>query len=151
MTYTFKLARRLAGNHRATALAFASSLLLLGCAGGNSLTGSTNPPPSSPVPTGGWLTLQLTTPRSDDGAVQLYISGPGIDSVRVQGYDGYASQSSTAGYLLVTGAITSGTIGQVYVPDLAHTTEYRATVTGAAARSTYALQDLTGYRVALVR
>lgn len=151
MTYTFKLARRLAGNHRGGLSALLVTFLLVGCAGGNSVTGATTPPPAPSGPEGGWLTLQLTTPRSDDGAVQFYITGPGIDSVRVQGYDGYASATGTAGYLLVTGSIASGTVGLVHVPDLSRAVEYRATVTGAAARRTYVLQELAGYRGTLVR
>jgi hypothetical protein len=51
----------------------------------------------------------------------------------------------------VTGAIGSGTVAQVYVPDLARSAEYHATIVAAAARNTYTLQDLTGYRALLVR
>jgi hypothetical protein len=114
----------------------------------NSATTPTTPPPG---PSGGWLTLQLTTPRTDDGAVQFSISGPVIDSVRILSYDGFATIDSGIANLLVTGAIGNGDIARVFVPDLSQTSQYRATVAAVAARSTYALQALDGYRAVLVR
>jgi hypothetical protein len=106
-------------------------------------------PPTTPTP--GWLTVQLDTPRSDDGAVQFLVSGPGIDSARVVGYDGYAAVVTGEADLLVTGPIAGGTVAQIRIPDLARSSEYRASVVAAAARSTYVMQDLTGYRALLVR
>ena len=120
------------------------------CAGGSSPTLPSNPtPPAAPTP--GWLTVQLDTPRSDDGAVQFVVNGPGIDSARVVGYDGYSAVVTGEADLLVTGPIASGTVAQIRIPDLARTSEYRASVVAAAARSTYVLQDITGYRALLVR
>jgi hypothetical protein len=101
--------------------------------------------------TPGWLTVQLDTPRADDGAVQFLVSGPAIDSVKAVGYDGYAALVNGEANLLVTGALTSGTVAQVHVPDVARSAEYHASIVAAAARATYALQDLSGYRAVLVR
>ena len=108
-----------------------------------------NPPP--PAPTGGWLTLQLTTPRTDDGAVQFSVSGPAIDSVTILGYDGFAAIDSGIANLLVTGSVLSGDVARIFVPDLSLTSQYHASVAAAAARSTYALQAIDTYRAVLVR
>ena len=51
----------------------------------------------------------------------------------------------------LTGSIANGTVAQVRIPDLARSSEYRASIVAAAARATYVLQDLTGYRALLVR
>jgi hypothetical protein len=103
------------------------------------------------VPTGGWLTLQLTTPRSNDGAVQFVVSGPTIDSARVISYNGFATSTGSVANMVVTGQVASGTVGQIYVPDLSRTGEYQASVLAAAARDSYTLQDVSGYRAVLVR
>ena len=114
----------------------------------SSSTLPTTPPPG---PTSGWLTLQLSTPRTDDGAVQFSVSGPAIDSVKIISYDGFAAIENGSANLLVTGVVGSGDVARIYVPDLSHTSQYRATVAAAAARGTYALQVLDGYRAVLVR
>jgi hypothetical protein len=146
MTYTFKLSRRIASNHR-PALA-AVSLLLAAC-GAQSPTGST---PVTPVTaTAGWLTVQLATPRTDDGAVQVSVSGPGVDSATVVGYDGFSVVGNSAADMVVTGPVTNGTIARVHLRDLSRASDVHATISAAAARGSYALQDLTGYRAVLVR
>lgn len=143
MTYTFKLSRRIASNHR---LGLASlSLLLAAC-------GAQGPTESTPVsPTSGWLTVQLVTPQGDDGAVQVSVRGPGIDSAKVVGFDGFSVISSSSADMVVTGALTSGTIAQVHIRDLSRTSEVHATVSAAAARGSYALQNLSGYRAVVIR
>ena len=129
---------------------FTLAMVTTACAGGSSITGPVTPPPSNPV-IAGWLTVQLDTPRSDDGAVQLIVTGPGVDSVKVVGYDGYAAVVNSEANLLITGTISNGTVAQVRIPDLARSSEYRASIVAAAARASYVLQDLTGYRALLVR
>ena len=148
MTYTFKLSRRIASNHR-TGLVVVS--LLLAACGAQGPTSSTPVTPPPAAVTAGWLTVQLTTPRADDGAVQVTVSGPGVDSAKVLGYDGYAVVANTDANLIVTGAVSNGTIARIFVRDLAQTNNVHATVVAAAARGSYLLQDLSGYRVVLVR
>ncbi len=148
MTAQLRWARVLHTSRRLALLALAG--VVTGCASGTSVTGPVTPPPSTAV-TPGWLTVQLDSPRSDDGALQLLVTGPGLDSVRVVGYDGYAAVVSGEANLLITGSISNGTVAQVRIPDLARSSEYRATIVAAAARATYGLQDLTGYRALLVR
>ncbi|HEY3933833.1 MAG TPA: hypothetical protein VGL65_04380 [Gemmatimonadales bacterium] len=111
-------------------------------------TGATTPPPTA---TGGWLTLQLVTPNFNDGAAQFSVRGPAIDSVKPVGYDGFATIESGTANLVVTGLIGNGNVAQVHVPDLTLASEYQASIDAAAARQTYVLQSLDGYRAVLVR
>jgi hypothetical protein len=146
MTYTFKLSRRMSSNHRSL---MAVAALLLAACGGQSPTSST---PVTPVaPTAGWLTIQIATPRSDDGAVQLSVSGPGVDSAKIVGYSGFSVVANATADMVVTGAIANGTVARVYLRDLSRTNDVRATVSAAAARGSYELQDLSGYRAIVVR
>lgn len=115
--------------------------------------GSQSPtvPETPPAPTGGWLTIQLTTPHTNDGAVQFSVSGPAIDSVALVGYDGYAVIANGAADLIVTGAVVAGDVARVYVSNLTQYGLYAASIAAAAARGTYQLQVLDGYRATLVR
>jgi hypothetical protein len=123
-------------------------LALLAACGASSPTST----PTEPTPpTSGWLTLQLATPSSNDGAVQFAISGPAIDSVSIIGYDGFAAADHGTVNLVVTGQIGNGDIARIHVADLSATNQYHATVAAAAARVTYALTALDGYRAVLVR
>lgn len=151
MTYKFKLARRMAKNHPCGRTSAAvAALLLAACGGGQSPTGpSPTPPPATA--TAGVLTVELTTPNTDDGAVQFAVSGPAIDSVRAVGFEGMTSLLSGQAQTILTGALASGPVARVYVHDIARATEYRAWVVAAAARSSYQLQDVSGYRALLVR
>lgn len=148
MTPRLRWADLLLTSRRLALLALAG--VTTACASGTSVTGPDTPPPSNTV-TPGWLTVQLDSPRSDDGALQLLVTGPSVDSVKVVGYDGYAAVINGEANLLITGTIANGTVAQIRVPDLARSSEYRASIVAAAARATYLLQDLTGYRALLVR
>jgi hypothetical protein len=124
------------------------ALFALAACSSNSTTAPTATPPG---PTGGWLTLQLTTPRTNDGAVQFSVTGPAIDSVKIVTYDGFATIDNGTANLIVTGQVGNGDIARVFVPDLSLTSQYQASVAAAAVRGTYALQALDGYRAVLVR
>ncbi len=156
MTYTFKPARRRpASPHQAVQRAlqvFLVSLVAGACAAGGSPTVPDTPPPPPVTAVSGWLTIQLTTPNATDGAVQLAVSGPGVDSVRaVAPYAGYGVVSSGAGHVVVTGSVASGAIARVWVRDVSKSGQVAASVSAAAARGTYALSNLSGYRATVVR
>jgi hypothetical protein len=129
-------------------------LMLLGLAACRSEaendSGSITPPPST-TPVSGYLSVKLTTPRTDDGAVQVAVSGPQIDSVKLVSYNGFATTDGIVANLVVTGAVTSGEIARVYVSDVGRASAYSATVSAAAARQTYALQSLDGYQVSVAK
>jgi len=127
----------------------AAALALVGTVAACSPEAAITSPP--PAPADGWLTVELTSPRSDDGAVQFQVTGPGLDSVVVTGLDGFAAVQNNVANLIVTGNVVSGSVARIHVQDLARTNEYRASVIAAAARVSFNLQDLTGYRAVLVR
>ena len=151
MTYTFKLSRRLASNdwRRYIALPMFASLLV---ACGASSTGPTNDDGAIPSVTPGWLTIQFTTPNSEDGAVQLRVTGPVIDSVVVDSrYDSFGATSATVGDLVATGNIVTGNLARFRVPDVNRTAEYSVSVVAVAQKSTYALRGAAGYQAVIVR
>jgi hypothetical protein len=102
-------------------------------------------------PTAGWLTVQLSTPNSNDGAVQLAVAGPAIDSVAITDYDGFASRTSNTVNMVIDGQITSGNVARILVPDISLAGDYQASVSAAAARDSYGLQSTQGYRAIIVR
>lgn len=126
---------------------FAVAALFLGACSADTTT--TLPLPAGP--TGGWLTVQLTTPNNNDGAVQFSVSGPRIDSVKLVTYAGFETHTTTQADLVATGTVVSGNLARIYVPDLTLTTQYQASVSAAATRDSYVLQSLDGYRAVLVR
>ncbi len=145
MTYTFKLSRRLAGNGKWPVFAIPAILLLAAC--GGSPTGASDVQPGTP----GWLTVELTTPNSDDGAVQLHITGPSVDSVvAASPYNGFGQASGGTADVVLTGTIRTGTVARFRVGDISRSSQYRVSVTGAAQRGSYALRSTGGYRTAVV-
>jgi hypothetical protein len=146
MTYRFKLSRRLASNHR-RGLTFAPLLMLLAACGGSSPTGS-----SGGDATPGWLSVELTTPNGDDGAVQLRITGPGVDSVVASSpYNGFGVASGSTADLVLTGAIQTGRVARFQVSDVSRASQYAVSVTAVAQRGSYALRATSGYQTAVVR
>lgn len=154
MTYTYKLSRRLAGIHETVRMLrplvlFLLALLATACGTGE-LTNPKSPETSRATP--GWLSLTFTTPRADDGAVQLTVAGPSIDSLQLTGVQGFASVSSGVARLLATGAIRSGVLARFWVADTRNASVYVATVNEVAARGTYQLQDVSqGYGAKVTR
>ena len=156
MNYTHKLSKRLAAAHdpmddvRRVMLLL---LLLLAISCRDGLTDPSdqpNPTPSSAV--AGWVSIVLTTPNANDGAVQLSLAGPPIDSLELSGARGFATLANGGAQLLVTGEIRSGVVARMWVPNTRATASYLGTVQAAAARSTYQLQDVTtGYSVQVTR
>lgn len=151
MTYTFKLARRMANNHPGRRAVTALAVLVLAACGGASPTGPSTPTPPPVLATAGVLTMELATPNANDGAVQFAVSGPAIDSIRPIGYDGATAALSGQAQTILTGPLTSGAVARVYVRDIAKANEYRAWVVAAAVRGSYQLQDVGRYRAVLVR
>src|SRR5262249_47648391 len=121
-------------------------LALVTLVAGTAACGSSSPTgpvaPNLPsTPTSGWLTLQLVTPHTNDGAVQFVVSGPGIDSVKAPDYNAFAQSDGTTANLIVTGQVGNGTVGRIFIPDLSKSSQYQASVVAAAARTSYALLD----------
>ena len=98
----------------------------------------------------GVLTVRLTTPRSDDGAMTFEVSGPAIDSVivvdaslrlftRREGEGG----STVSG--VVVGALADGIVVTLRVPDVGAAAGYTARVLEVADRQNALRTSLAGY------
>ena len=154
MTYTHQVSRRRAPSEQAIRILRPLFLLLIAliataCGHGELVNPHT---PDSDRATPGWFTLNLTTPRADDGAVQLRVLGPAMDSLQLAGPGGFVSLSNGVARVLVTGRITGGVVARFWVPDTRKALLYAATVDEAAARGTYQLQDLSqGYSAHVIR
>ncbi|MGH7752498.1 MAG: hypothetical protein ACREN5_06755, partial [Gemmatimonadales bacterium] len=86
-------------------------LVAIGACGGD----GTGPEPATP----GRLSLRLTTPNSDDGAVLLEVSGGQIDSVVAAGYRLRATgPGANSRRVVVTGTLASGPVASIWVPDV---------------------------------
>jgi hypothetical protein len=123
-----------------------SLALLTACSEGTSGPG----PHTTPRP--GVVSLLLVTPNADDGAVLLKVSGGPIDSVA----SGAVSMRSAAGIdgatILATGAVQNGVVlARLWLPDITKVAQYSARVVQAAARTTYAQQNVQNYRGMITR
>ena len=115
-------------------------LMLLGLAacGGSDLS----------APLSGPLDLVLDTPADNDGIVLVEIGGGAVDSVTALGYrTETSSHGATPVRLVVSGALADGKLARIWVPDRTRASDYSVTVLEAAARGTYALQDVADYRI----
>jgi hypothetical protein len=107
-------------------------------------------------PSAGALSLSLTTPNADDGAVLLAVSGGPVDSITAAGgykvYGGAAAAPAGAPLrVIVRGDLAAGTIARVWVPDVGAVGSYRVTIEQAAARATYQQRAVAGYAGTVVR
>ena len=102
-----------------------------------------------PVPKPGALSATLVTPNANDGAVLFNIAGGPIDSITAGG-PRLAGDTKSGSALLAMGSVQNGAqLALVWVPDVAKVGSYTASVVQAAARGTYALQSLSGYKISV--
>ncbi len=157
MTFTFKLSRRLAGIHETTRPGWTwAPLLLILAACSDGVATSPDPdirPDLTPAPVAGWVTLEFTTPFPDDGAVQLtVVGGPVLEVELPAGLTGYSGAAADGAHLVATGALESGTVARLRVPDLNRVSGYQVFIGQVAQRGTYALRSSTaGYRAEVVK
>lgn len=104
--------------------------------------------PSGPTP--GELTIELTTPNADDGAIKLTITGPeALTSITAAKPGIRVFQSGTLGTtntIVITGTIAAGDVVKIGVTDTRDDEEYTATVVSAASTA-YAVRPVTGYEL----
>jgi hypothetical protein len=108
---------------RAVAIAL---LLVAGCSESNE--------PAKP----GFAAVSLVTPQTDDGAILLSITGPGISDVKpaTSAYSAYwRVVSPTEARVIVLGNLSSGVLATFGVPDVRHVDQYSVTVLEVANRS----------------
>ncbi len=96
----------------------------------------------------GTVTLRLTTPHADDGALLFEVSGPPIDSATaanasLQLFTRRANGSTLVG--VVAGAVTNGAVVTLQVPDVDAVAGYTARVLEVADRQNLLRVSLEGY------
>lgn len=126
----------------------AAVVILSSC--GSDSKGTTDPP----LPDPGELTVQLTTPNTDDGAIMLSISGL-QDTTDIEAstdsYVIYSRQNGSTATVAVFGEIASGSLVHFAVPDLAAASTYHVTLRDAADRSGVLRSVKSGYAISLGR
>ena len=105
-------------------------------------------PPTEPDP--GTLTVWLDTPRDGDKGALLLVKGPGIEAVRSSGLDLFESGSSSSKQVVVSGALSTGPVLELLVPDRTLAGRYRAEILQVAADD-YSLGDPSAYRATIMR
>jgi hypothetical protein len=97
-------------------------------------------------PEAGVLTVSFSSPTDTDGALLLLVTGP-VTSIQVLG--GYQMSQAPAGgnatRVVLTGALISGDILKLSVPDVSTASSYTVAVEAAADRNTFALTDENQY------
>lgn len=96
------------------------------------------------VPVPGWLSLNLSTPNADDGAIMFTVSGP-VDSVRSVHPHVLSSKEGSATRVVIVGAIGAGALASIKVPDTRQPTQFTATVEQVAVRGSYTQRTPAGY------
>ena len=96
----------------------------------------------------GELTLSLTTPFADDGAILISITGPDIGTVRTTSGSLAVHSRAMAGGVRVAvfGDIASGSLLRIAVPDASQPSKYSATVIEVSDRTNGVRSALTGYK-----
>jgi hypothetical protein len=150
MTFTV-LARRA----RLAALVGAAALFA-SCGGGDGGAAPTLPTPpvqpTAPVAVPGTLTISLTTPNTDDGAMLLEIAGPASVAELtspVQGALVYTRANGNSSRVAVFGSLGAGALLRFSVPDVNAVQQYAAQVIEAADRGSALRANVTGYKLTI--
>ena len=111
-------------------------------------TACSDDPTTPGVAQPGTVVLRLTTPHTDDGGVLFEVSGPPIDSATAVNaslrlFTRRGGGSTLLGVLV--GAIRTGTVVTLHVPDVAATGGYTARLLEVADRQDTLRSSLTGY------
>lgn len=100
------------------------------------------------APTAGALTLQFAGASGSDGGVLVIVSGGPVTSVDAPaGYEIATNADGEGTHIMVVGALASGTIATINVPDVSLASSYVATVVQVSDRASYALLDPVRYKV----
>jgi hypothetical protein len=105
-------------------------------------------------PTAGTLTVSLTTPHADDGAIRFTVTGPFVTTPRAAspGHLVYTRQRSPQELdVVVLGDLQSEAILILPVRDTRTAPDYRVTITEVATRANALRTDLTGYSTLVLR
>ena len=125
-------------------IAAAMTGLILGCQADDQVAGL------DPARGPGALEIRLVTPNAEDGALLLTLSGGPVDSITSAAFEIVSLESAPREYrVLVRGAIHSGTVARLWVPERENQSAYVASVAEAVGRASYARRDVAGYAVSV--
>ncbi len=123
------------------ALALGLIVMLASCGGPS----GPPPPPSGP----GFLRVLLETPRSDDGALLITLSGGPLDSLRVSQATLLTAPPGDDQQVIIAGDVRAGVVLRFWVPERADVANYRVVLNQVATRRDYIQQSLTGYSLTI--
>jgi hypothetical protein len=108
--------------------------------------------PVAVVPHAGTLTLRLTTPHVDDGALTFTLSGPPINNVTAANaslrlFARRSGDSMVVGILV--GDLANGGVVTLYVPDVTAVASYSAHVLEVADRDDVLRASIAGYALSV--
>jgi len=127
------------------ALALGLVVMLASC-GGEDVPSGPPPPPSGP----GFLQVLLETPRSNDGALLITLSGGPLDSLRVsQAKLLTAPPGVNDQQVIIAGDVRAGAVLRFWVPERGNVANYRAVLDQVATRRSYIQQSLTDYSLTI--
>ena len=132
-----------------SAVAAALVVLFAAACGGEKAT-----EPTKPTVVPGDLSLRLTTPNADDGAIVLTITGPtAVTNVAAspQGVTVHARTVGTTTRVAVFGALATGELLHFTVPDVNAAAQFAAQVTEVSDRASALRASTVGYAAAVVR
>lgn len=108
------------------------------------------------APTAGEVSVELTTPNTDDGALMFVVHAAAPTELTgatgaCQGCQAFVHAVNAHEFrVIVTGPLVAGPIARLQVANAAPTTALRVEV-GAVARRNYETRSASGYRLQLVR
>lgn len=103
--------------------------------------------PIDPGPTAGTLTVTLTTPNADDGAILFEVTGPDMTQVTAADPSLYFRYSEADGAVtaVLVGDVTGRDVLSFRVPDVDAVGSYTASMVDVADRSNELRDSLAGY------
>ncbi|HWC75722.1 MAG TPA: hypothetical protein VG454_17480 [Gemmatimonadales bacterium] len=110
-------------------------------------------PPPPPPPGGGTVSVSLTTPNSDDGAILFELKGPSIHGItpKSSSLQMYIDSSSAPVRVAVLGSVTSTTFLTFTIADTTTLPSYSATLVDVANRQNQLRASLAGYQLKITR
>lgn len=107
------------------------------------------PPPPEP----GQLTVRLTTPLGDDGAIVVEVRGPNVTQVQLSDNTMFLLAEhvdSATQRFVILGDLQSGPLATFHVPDIHAVRAYSATAVEVASRDNTVRSSLEGYALTIV-
>ena len=125
-------------------IAAAMTGLILGCQADDQVAGL------DPARGPGALEIRLVTPNAEDGALLLTLSGGPVDSITSAAFEIVSLPVSANDHrVLIRGALRSGIVARLWVPERENQSAYVVSVTEAVGRTSYARRDVAGYAVSV--